>query len=132
MPQLDTLSYFTQFIYLLLSFLLTYYFVVCFILPSTLTVNKLRAKFKSHLDKSKDSPSTLDGNISNSQTLVLDSLTFQAFKSLSQKSMASLAVDEFKKSHKSGQYNIQSALLLHSTNVITNKKRLIEEESLKV
>lgn len=129
MPQLDTLSYFTQFVYLLFSFLLTYYFVISFVLPNTLTAAKLRAKFKSHLDSSKDSSSAMIENdkITDSQTQVLDSLTFQAFKSLSQKSAASLAVDDFKKSFQSGKYNIQSAALLHTSNVLNNKKRLIEE-----
>nr|AOC61491.1 ATP synthase F0 subunit 8 [Rhexinema sarcinoideum] len=129
MPQLDTLSYFTQFIYLLFSFLLTYYFVISFVLPNTVTAGKLRAKFKSHLNSSKDSSSAIIENekIANSQTQILDFLTFQAFKSLSQKSVATLAVDDFKKSFKSGKYNVQSALLLHTSNVLSNKKRLVED-----
>jgi len=47
MPQLDVLTYFTQFFYLLISFLTTYLYANLKILPSVVSVFKLRQKLNS-------------------------------------------------------------------------------------
>lgn len=47
MPQLDTLTYLTQYIYLLISFVAVYFFVLSFIIPKTLCSLKVRQKLNS-------------------------------------------------------------------------------------
>jgi Plant ATP synthase F0 len=47
MPQLDVLTYFTQFVYLLLSFVGAYIFALNFLLPRVLGAIKLRQKLNS-------------------------------------------------------------------------------------
>lgn len=130
MPQLDTLSYFSQFIFLLLSFLSIYYFVITFIIPSTLTADKLRAKFNNHLVSSKGLlPVSCDMEDQIlKQDQVLDNLTAQAFTELTFKSIASTTVHDLKSLNKTGKHNIVSALMLHNTHVLANKKNLIDSE----
>jgi len=47
MPQLDTLTYFSQYIWLVITFVSVYYFVIEFIIPSTASALKLRSKLNS-------------------------------------------------------------------------------------
>ena len=47
MPQLDTLTYFTQYVYLLITFVAVYFFVLSFIIPKTLCSLKVRQKLNS-------------------------------------------------------------------------------------
>lgn len=47
MPQLDTLTYLTQYIYLLSTFVAVYCFVLSFIIPKTLCSLKVRQKLNS-------------------------------------------------------------------------------------
>ncbi len=47
MPQLDTLTYLTQYIYLLITFVAVYFFVLSFIIPKTLCSLKVRQKLNS-------------------------------------------------------------------------------------
>jgi Plant ATP synthase F0 len=132
MPQLDILSYFSQFIFLLISFLSIYYFVITFILPSTVTAAKLRAKFNSHLTKSQDNQSPLAADSDSLAVQVielpLDSLTLLALKELAQKSVATTTVEEFNAIHKNGKYTMTSALMLHYMNTLATKKRLVSEQ----
>ena len=47
MPQLDTLTYLTQYVFLLITFVGTYFFVLSFIIPKTLCAFKIRQKLNS-------------------------------------------------------------------------------------
>jgi len=47
MPQLDTLTYLTQYVFLLITFVGTYFFVLTFIIPNTLSAFKVRHKLNS-------------------------------------------------------------------------------------
>jgi ABC-type uncharacterized transport system YnjBCD substrate-binding protein len=47
MPQLDALTYFSQYIYLLISFVAVYIFVLNFIMPKVVSTLKLRQKLNS-------------------------------------------------------------------------------------
>jgi Plant ATP synthase F0 len=47
MPQLDALTYFTQFVYLLLSFVASYMFALNFVIPKIISAQKLRQKLNS-------------------------------------------------------------------------------------
>jgi hypothetical protein len=47
MPQLDTLTYFSQYVWLVITFASVYYFVIEFIIPSTASALKLRSKLNS-------------------------------------------------------------------------------------
>jgi Plant ATP synthase F0 len=47
MPQLDTLTYLTQYVFLLITFVGTYFFVLSFIIPKTLCAFKVRQKLNS-------------------------------------------------------------------------------------
>ena len=47
MPQLDTLTYLTQYVYLLITFVAVYFFVLSFIIPKTLSSLKVRQKLNS-------------------------------------------------------------------------------------
>lgn len=64
MPQLDTLTYLTQYVFLLVTFVGTYFFVLSFIIPKTLCAFKIRQKLNSLnievdlIDTSKQSTST--------------------------------------------------------------------------
>lgn len=55
MPQLDPITYFTQYVYLLITFIGVYFFVLSFIIPKTLCALKVRQKLNSldnHTEKS--------------------------------------------------------------------------------
>nr|YP_025781.1 ATP synthase F0 subunit 8 [Tupiella akineta]AAQ18740.1 ATP synthase F0 subunit 8 [Tupiella akineta] len=130
MPQLDTLTYFTQFVFLLVSFIYIYYFVITYIIPNTLTARKLRAKFNSQLESSKgllQVPSELGGEAFIGE-LALESLTSEAFTQLACKSAASTTVEDLNATNKTGKHNIQSALMLHYTYALANKKGLLNYE----
>ena len=130
MPQLDTLTYFSQFIFLLVSFLYIYYFVITYIIPSTLTARKLRAKFNSQLESSKgllQVPSELEGQAFIGE-LALEALTSEAITQLACKSVVSTTVEDLSTMNKTGKHNIQSALMLHYTYALANKKGLIDSE----
>ena len=47
MPQLDTLTYLTQYVFLLTTFVGAYFFVLSFIIPKTLCAFKVRQKLNS-------------------------------------------------------------------------------------
>lgn len=47
MPQLDALTYLTQYVFLLITFVGTYFFVLSFIIPKTLCAFKVRQKLNS-------------------------------------------------------------------------------------
>lgn len=47
MPQLDALTYFSQYVMLVITFGAVYYFVILFIIPSTASALKLRSKLNS-------------------------------------------------------------------------------------
>jgi hypothetical protein len=47
MPQLDTLTYFSQYVWLVITFASVYYVVIVFIIPSTASALKLRSKLNS-------------------------------------------------------------------------------------
>lgn len=47
MPQLDSLTYFSQYVYLLISFIAVYMFVLHFIMPNVVATLKLRQKLNS-------------------------------------------------------------------------------------
>ena len=47
MPQLDTLTYFSQFIYLLISFIAVYVFLLNTVIPKIVSAQKLRQKMNS-------------------------------------------------------------------------------------
>jgi hypothetical protein len=47
MPQLDTLTYFSQFVYLCISFVLGYIFILNRVIPKMISVQKLRGKLNS-------------------------------------------------------------------------------------
>jgi hypothetical protein len=47
MPQLDTLTYFSQYVWLVITFASVYYFVIDLIIPSTASALKLRSKLNS-------------------------------------------------------------------------------------
>jgi Plant ATP synthase F0 len=130
MPQLDILSYFSQFIFLLASFLSIYYFVITYILPSTLTAGKLRAKFNSHLANSLDdlsTPADLEKQIQVSESS-LDDLTRMALKELAHKNLATSTVEDFNIVHKNGKYTMTSTLMFHYMNLFASKKRLVSSE----
>lgn len=47
MPQLDALTYFSQFIYLLISFIAAYVFILNAVIPKVVSAQKLRQKVNS-------------------------------------------------------------------------------------
>lgn len=47
MPQLDPVTYLTQYVYLLITFVSVYFFVLSFIIPKTLSALKVRQKLNS-------------------------------------------------------------------------------------
>ena len=47
MPQLDALTYFSQYVYLLISFIGTYVLVTTFVVPNLVSLLKLRQKLNS-------------------------------------------------------------------------------------
>jgi Plant ATP synthase F0 len=47
MPQLDALTYFTQYVYLVITFVGVYIFVLNFIMPQVISILKLRQKLNS-------------------------------------------------------------------------------------
>ena len=47
MPQLDALTYLTQYVFLFITFVGTYFFVLSFIIPKTLCAFKVRQKLNS-------------------------------------------------------------------------------------
>lgn len=134
MPQLDTLSYFSQFVFLLFSFLFIYYFVVTFIIPNTVTAGKLRAKFNSQLNDAKSLGSNagslpaLSPNNGGSTPEILESLTTAALAQLANKTLASTTVEDLSVLNKTGKHNLQSALLIHYSYVLAKKKKLIDSE----
>lgn len=150
MPQLDSLSYFSQFVYLLISFLFCYYFVVTFIIPSTLTADKLRAKFRVlsqlSLGEGKQRPkASYEGNQRPSQLLKnktlkgeslaassvnicnrasnLDSIAADALTRLVSKSVALTTVGDFNALNKTGKHNLKSALRFNYIAVLAKKKK---------
>jgi hypothetical protein len=149
MPQLDSLSYFSQFVYLLISFLFCYYFVVTFIIPSTLTADKLRAKFRVlsqlSLGEGKQSINPYEGNQRPSQLLKnktlkgeslaassvnicnrasnLDSIAADALTRLVSKSVALTTVGDFNALNKTGKHNLKSALRFNYIAVLAKKKK---------
>ncbi len=126
MPQLDILTYFSQFVYLLISFITIYYFVIVFIIPNTVTATKLRAKFNS---TTRETAKSLE-----KQTLLGESLLDKSFNTtsldLASKSTASFSVEDLKTQNKAGKQNIQSALMFYFPSLLANKKRLIFSELL--
>lgn len=139
MPQLDSLSYFSQFVYLLISFLFCYYFVVTFIIPSTLTADKLRAKFRvlsqpkattvgrpSQLLKNRtlkgESLAASSVNICN-RASNLDSIAADALTRLVSKSVALTTVGDFNALNKTGKHNLKSALRFNYIAVLAKKKK---------
>nr|YP_010733804.1 ATP synthase F0 subunit 8 [Gayralia brasiliensis]YP_010733833.1 ATP synthase F0 subunit 8 [Monostroma nitidum]WEG93075.1 ATP synthase F0 subunit 8 [Gayralia brasiliensis]WEG93104.1 ATP synthase F0 subunit 8 [Monostroma nitidum] len=126
MPQLDTLTYFSQFFFLLLSFLYIYYFLTTYIIPSTLTADKLRAKFNSNLHSEKALLRTKSAyQPACIEEFVLDSLTLEAFTKLACKSAATATVSDLTAINKISKHNLKSALMLNYTNALANKKRLV-------
>nr|AML80550.1 ATP synthase F0 subunit 8 [Ulva prolifera] len=47
MPQLDALTYFSQYVYLLITFCAVYYYVLYFIIPKVVSTFKIRQKLNS-------------------------------------------------------------------------------------
>lgn len=127
MPQLDIVTYFSQFIYLLISFITIYYFVIVFIIPNTVTASKLRAKFNS---------TTLNETGKNIEKInllgedLLDNSFNAADLNLASKSCFSFSVEDLKIQNKAGQQNMKSALMLYFPSLLANKKRLIFSELL--
>lgn len=139
MPQLDTLSYFSQFVFLLISFLFIYYFVVTLIIPNTVTAGKLRAKFNSQLSEHSSlaagrfsgGPDFAGPQVTpsiNSSDDILESLTTAALTQLAHKTVASTTVEDLSVLTKTGKQNIQSALLIHYSYVLAKKKQLVDSE----
>lgn len=129
MPQLDTLSYFPQFIFLLISFLSIYYLVVTFILPNTISAGKLRAKFNSQSEKNSDSFGLAE--TSNQSTQLKEkvfTLTLEALMTLARKSASLSTLEELNIANKNDKYTIQPPLMHHYTTVLTNKKRYAVED----
>lgn len=126
MPQLDILSYFSQFVFLLFSFLITYYFIITYVIPSTITAAKLRAKFNTHQENSKNTLGISKQSISDKD--YLDRLTSEALAQLAYKSSTSATVDTFFDLNKASHSNIKSALLFHYSYILARKKRLVDIE----
>lgn len=61
MPQLDPVTYLTQYVYLLITFVSVYFFVLSFIIPKTLSALKVRQKLN-----------TLDTDIETSTDLMFE------------------------------------------------------------
>lgn len=60
MPQLDLLTYFHQYVYLIITFVAVYLFVLSFIIPKIVSALKIRRKLNSlNLLSSKLNPSVL-------------------------------------------------------------------------
>ena len=125
MPQLDNVTYFSQFVFLLLSFLTVYYFVITNIMPATLTAHKLRAKFNSQHENPGDS-SSLTAYAGGS--VLLDKSTSEALGHLTQKSATSLSIEDLVLMNKIGKSNLKSAFLFHHAYVLANKKQLIDSQ----
>ena len=121
MPQLDILSYFSQFVFLLITFITIYYYVITFILPTTLTASKLRAKFNSSTGGSV-AFQNLEKQTGTSE--LKDNLNTASLK-LSEKSAFTFSAEDLKTLNKAGKENIRSALMLNYTGALTSKKRLI-------
>lgn len=62
MPQLDTLTYFSQYAYLMISFLGTYVLTLNFILPGLTALTKLRQKLNSLSTLASDLDAPGDGS----------------------------------------------------------------------
>lgn len=128
MPQLDILSYFSQFVFLLFSFIAIYYFVITFIIPSAITASKLRAKFNSTTLRSKTNRSQEE--LETISEYLLDGSFNATSLNLAEKSAASFSVEDLKVQNKVDKQSVQSALMLHYTNMLASKKRLIFSELL--
>ena len=125
MPQLDILSYFSQFVFLLFTFIAIYYFVITFIMPSTIAASKLRAKFNSTTSQSRAANIEELGLISE---YLLDGSFNATSLNLAEKSAASFSVEDLKVQNKVDKQSVQSALMFHYTNMLASKKRLIFSE----
>ena len=80
MPQLDPLAYFHQYVYLLMTFVAVYFFVLSYIIPKVVSTLKIRRKLNSiHLLTNKIGQPTLQLDSSNlQQSLVtMDTLFLQ-------------------------------------------------------
>lgn len=69
MPQLDALTYFSQYVYLLISFVGTYVLVTTFVIPNLVALLKLRQKLNS---LSSLTGSLMDASTPNTETCQLD------------------------------------------------------------
>ena len=68
MPQLDPLAYFHQYVYLLMTFVAVYFFVLSYIIPKVISTLKIRRKLNSiHLLTNKISQPTFQLDHSNLQ-----------------------------------------------------------------
>ena len=121
MPQLDILSYFSQFVFLLISFITIYYFLITFIIPGTLTASKLRAKFNN---TTRQTVKNLSDKVFISEILLNENFN-KASLNLASKSAFSFSVEDLKTQNKTSKQNVQSALTFHYTSALANKKQLI-------
>jgi len=142
MPQLDTLSFFSQYFYLLISFFSIYYYVATFIIPSTLTANKLRAKFNKLISASSSvedlnlemynlQSNNLEPKSSTSYLLMLN-LTLEALLVLKRKTSSVAAFEIACKLNKNLSYTYKSSLMFHVSKCINYKKMLLIDELRKV
>lgn len=139
MPQLDTLSFFSQYFFLLISFFSIYYYVITFIIPSTLTANKLRAKFNKLISASSSVIENKYPLIYNLQSLnlepsiskyllMLKPLTLEAFSALNRKSSSVAAFETAYKLNKNLSYTYKSSLIINYVKCVNYKKTLLKSE----
>nr|YP_010437033.1 ATP synthase F0 subunit 8 [Ulva meridionalis]UTA96507.1 ATP synthase F0 subunit 8 [Ulva meridionalis]UTA96567.1 ATP synthase F0 subunit 8 [Ulva meridionalis]UTA96624.1 ATP synthase F0 subunit 8 [Ulva meridionalis]UTA96676.1 ATP synthase F0 subunit 8 [Ulva meridionalis]UTA96729.1 ATP synthase F0 subunit 8 [Ulva meridionalis] len=77
MPQLDALTYFSQYVYLLITFSAVYYYVLYFIIPKIVSALKIRQKLNSltvsQAENNKNAAQQHSGNLDSTQ--VVDTLS---------------------------------------------------------
>nr|YP_009560609.1 ATP synthase FO subunit 8 [Ulva compressa]ARO34882.1 ATP synthase FO subunit 8 [Ulva compressa]ATP01474.1 ATP synthase FO subunit 8 [Ulva compressa]AZP40163.1 ATP synthase FO subunit 8 [Ulva compressa]AZT79216.1 ATP synthase FO subunit 8 [Ulva compressa]QDF43120.1 ATP synthase F0 subunit 8 [Ulva compressa] len=73
MPQLDSLTYFSQYVYLLVTFSAVYYYVLYFIIPKIVSTLKIRQKLNSlnlsQAESHKNTPQQHPGGSDSAQLL---------------------------------------------------------------
>lgn len=140
MPQLDILTYFSQYLYLIISFFSIYYFAITFILPSTLTAEKLRAKcnqlaaylaaLPTHLKNPQDlafgSPAIMSPVVSRENYLA--DLLADAYNQLEQNSLMTTSVSDFQVLTKKMPSNPKECYTTQLTRELGRKKKQLLDQ----
>nr|AKF33559.1 ATP synthase FO subunit 8 [Ulva sp. UNA00071828] len=88
MPQLDALTYFSQYVYLLITFSAVYYYVLYFIIPKIVSALKIRQKLNSLTVQTDNSKSVKQQSGDLDSTKLVDILQHYKGSATSSSSLA--------------------------------------------